>query len=300
MSGVQSPAPVQWGMVPGTLPIAPAMVLKRDTGLHMIYGAIRGPRNGPNLWVVYGCNLHTIPEFCGGLYLTSANSVVHEFNPSYADTTQRQMWNQMRSTDDLFDWAEFAPRLLALPPAPWSRWESGRITGQRQEVGTALERLGAVSMGARLMSAAVSYRRNAINFWDTRNGSTRYMMKWLFTALSGGVAAPDSYNFLSGSHSELSERRSPRLDSIPNGDGLDFRHFAYPTKFVTGQFFRNANSGNTVACSTIIVRDGRPPQFVPNVERSVSLQRIRQLPSLFRTETLGLGAYAVPARFYPM
>lgn len=284
-----------WELASNSLPVVPSFMLRKDSCPYMVYGAIRGPRSS-NLWTWFGCNVSSVPEFCGGLYLTATNVAVQEFNTTYANTRQRDMWAAMPSTDDYFDWEWATERASHVELGAWSRWQNNGTT-ERARTAQTLEKIAGLSLGTRILSISAAYRRMSINFWDTTEGSTRLYMKWMYDALAGGVHWPDSLLSMHADHQHF----TTGVDAeFVNSDCGNWTTTVWPGKYITGMYLRNANSGNMVACSTLQTsltarRASKKDEVIPP---PVNIIRAGTTQEMFQAAYRGI-TYA-PNRFYPM
>ena len=287
--------PFETLMKPGSLPVVPSFMLSASDAPSMIYGAIRGPKAATTpFYLTFGCNVAVVPEFCGGIYITATNVQVTEHSPQYANTWQKDAFERMLSTDDLFDWSVAEPLLRALPVCEFSRY-GHRSGNPRYDLAIALEKLGLLTLGHRIMATAMSWRRTQVNFWDTEDGPTRHMMKWIWRNMQGGAHYPDKLLDMRGHHHQWQTYDdTPRVLGAAYEDS-PYLSRAYPVKYLTGMYLRNHNSGNKVACSTLYVSDSprRPidPTHLPAVVSSVS-----DVAPLVQSRGLGIA----PVRWYAM
>lgn len=291
-----------WRLAPDSLPVVPTFLLKQDDGtLDQIYGIIRGPRSGPDLWLTFGCNITVVPEFCGGLFMTSANVIVNQYQAIYANQRQRDVWAKMLSTDDLFPWDEAVTALAPIAPGEWSRWHGHPNLPERLvDTALALEKIGALSLGMRMAALSLSARRRSINFWDTKYGPTRGIMRWIYYNTAGGVFYPDTFIRYTGLKRKALEQAAFDKPISMGTDG--FIHRAYPAKFVTGMYLMNNNSGNRVATSTLYMADVKRPSRPNDVmlERGAPKVHVTKANHDDAFFHLGSGFTPVPTRFYSM
>jgi hypothetical protein len=257
--------------------------------------SFRGPRD--STWSVRGgMNLQPVPEFCGGFYATSFSVCWAAFNVAYARPDQAERFESMPSVSDFFtpeQWAEAVTRYNALPPVGWP---GGFDFGNDSAAGM---RMGVVSVMTQLMLMQRVWSRGSCSFWDTRGGATRLLFKWAQAVLQGGISAPRSLT-------DVHYIDRPSLyDKAQIGGTVhvtqDQSVRAYPTRYITGMFLRNPNSGSNVAQSTFYVtgapRRGAAEPPAVKLSRAVpSREMLLDFLGPQRKGTFG----NVPDRFHPM
>jgi hypothetical protein len=285
-----------WRVEPGTLPVMPVFYVTNPPAHgNLLHTAFRGPRDG-SLWAGGGVNLQPVPEFCGGFYATAFNVHASTFNARYAREGQAESFEAMPSVSDFFtpeQWAEAVTRYNALPPVGVNGFDFGNEY-------SATMRMCVVSVMTQLMVIQGAWNRASCSFWDTRTGATRLLFKWARTVLQGGVVAPKS---LPDVH--FIERHNlydgGRLgDTLYDTQTLPSR--VYPTRFITGMFLRNPNSGNGVAQSTFYATTLRGPNDLglPPAVRLVRAQTSREMLLDFLGPQRKANFGAVPERYHPM
>lgn len=293
-----------WLTDPNHLPAFPLLQPKRDPEchegmLHAVWGAVRsGIRDSQNTewWVQAGCNFNFVNSFCGGIYVTALNVRIGRFQPAFAGPDVRAAFDAMPTVTGLFpNWEQQATMLDALRPIVLDYPTSPNGSTQSR-----LEKLGAVSLGTKLLSICGLYNRAFLGYWDTRRGSTRTFMRWIHDTLAGGIRAPESYE-------QFWYKRGRELDpgrGIQNDDRMFHAGIscAWPQRMVTGMFMRNRNSGNDVAHSTVYVANRRPTYSDKRMQiPHGAVHVLRARPSIALVERLVNGNFNVaPDYFYPM
>jgi hypothetical protein len=303
---VSRPTPPPMVLATGSMPVMPVWYTSADRYHFRLFGSFKGPRDprhpAHKQIAVYGCNMHYVPEFCGGLFLTAMNVNVHEYhgpgdgdmwgaNSSAAQANRARGWDSLLSTDDVFNWDDAVLNI-----------GSNSIDSAVSEWYHTRHRTMATIAATSLCSRVISWSghqpgpRTNITYWDRENGYTHMILRW-FTDLLGDrvVRMPLNMAEMYVPCSQLSGLRVEALHLLPFNPPSSTARYA--TTVVAHESSRphvNPNSGYEV-CTYTLITSSHAPRTHKSLVEVVSINNADE-----KVRSYGWPLMSIPNNWSPM